>query len=86
MLLNAFLLTYVWNFVILSSGRSREIRTSFSFSLLCICVAALSPSTEQVVPILLLGFTLKVPSKRFTTQVSCDLEIDHVVLMRRSPS
>lgn len=34
MLLNAFLLTYVWNFVILSSGRSRDPNLpllSFSF-------------------------------------------------------
>jgi len=32
MLLNAFLLTYVWNFVILSSGRSRNFSLSLSFS------------------------------------------------------
>lgn len=33
MLLNAFLLTYVWNFVILSSGRSRDPNLPLSLSL-----------------------------------------------------
>lgn len=36
MLLNAFLLTYVWNFVILSSGRSRDPNLPLSLSFLCI--------------------------------------------------
>jgi len=53
MLLNAFLLTYVWNFVILSSGRSRNLSLSLSlvFSLLCV---ALSLSAGQILaPVLL---------------------------------
>lgn len=52
MLLNAFLLTYVWNFVILFSGRSRDPNLSLLFSLSYVLYTLYFSLAGQIVRIL----------------------------------
>lgn len=90
MLLNAFLLTYVWNFVILSSGRSRDPNLSFFLFLspMC-CILSLfllfwtnrsHPCTSSVV--LCIKHLLR--DSRYSLLTICDLVLSYVVLMCRS--